>query len=127
MSAPSSGKPTPATYEPRDWRSGLFISSLDLFELFLERHPPMPEDRRAWERLERIAWRLHGHAADAGSGSPGARLRSLRDTLRDCHKCVETLRVLTPAPVTLLAFRRLDRIVRLLDDALDDMPPVVIN
>jgi hypothetical protein len=110
-----------------DWRGRLYIASLDFFELFLERHAPTPRDRSAWDRLERTAWRLHGHAADAGGGSPGAQLHALRSALGDCQNCLKVMRTLAPAPDTLLAFQRLERVVKLLNEGLDDIPEVLAS
>jgi len=110
-----------------DERMGLFTATMQLFELFLDNPPPVKRDKRAWDRLERIAWEMHGHAAEACSGSPAHRLYCLRTVLSEARACFEELRKVEVAPITLRALKQLDRVVGRVEKALDALPDVVMS
>ncbi len=108
-------------------RMALFTATMQLFEHFLDNPPPAKRYGRVWNRLEMIAWEMHGHAAESSSGSPAHRLCCLRTVLNEARSCFEELRRIEPAPVTLRAMKRLEAVVIRVEDALDRLPEVVMS
>ncbi len=105
----------------------LFDATMQLFELFLGSPPPAKRYERTWNRLELIAWELHGHAAQSCSGSPAHRLYCLQTVLREARACFEELRRMEHAPVTLRAMKRLEVVVNRVEDSLDALPEVIMS
>jgi len=108
-----------------NWRSGLFVTTLELFETFVAEAPASPADEAAWSRLEATAWRMHDRAADATAASPGHQLVCLRGVADDLRACVALVRALAPSRTALRAWQRLDAVAGWLDRAVANLPEVM--
>lgn len=110
-----------------DWRGSIFVATMDLFEVFFTNPPASDGDEEVWDRLEEMAWELHGLTCDASSGSPGYQRQCLLEAEQQCRACAALLEPLAASPLVVRARRGVAAVAYCLQRALAVTPGVALS